>query len=147
MGENGGIRTGPPIAPRMTASAFFAALRASSVSGEPVASMEHWHHDVSQKLNRQCTGVIDRTYASEQMFLEIELDIGSLFLDNSKDLDNVIRKVLVGGTLQDQGNANLECFGGDFWPAVVASEDDNVVCIRHLERFLERIGKPRLRLE
>ena len=32
--------TGPPIAPRMTASAFFAALKASSVKGEPVASID-----------------------------------------------------------------------------------------------------------
>jgi hypothetical protein len=35
-----GKRTGPPIAPRRTASAFLAAVRASSVKGEPVASME-----------------------------------------------------------------------------------------------------------
>lgn len=33
-------RTGPPMAPRRTASAFLAASRASSVRGEPVASME-----------------------------------------------------------------------------------------------------------
>ena len=32
--------TGPPIAPRRTASASLAAARASSVRGEPVASME-----------------------------------------------------------------------------------------------------------
>ena len=35
-------RTGPPMAPRRTASAFLAASRASSVRGEPVASMEAW---------------------------------------------------------------------------------------------------------
>lgn len=35
-------RTGPPIAPKRTASAFLAAARASSVRGEPVASMEAW---------------------------------------------------------------------------------------------------------
>ena len=34
-------RTGPPMAPRMMASADLAAVRASSVSGLPVASMEH----------------------------------------------------------------------------------------------------------
>lgn len=34
--------TGPPIAPRRTASAFLAAASASSVRGEPVASMEAW---------------------------------------------------------------------------------------------------------
>lgn len=33
--------TGPPIAPRMTAFADFAAERASSVRGVPCASMEH----------------------------------------------------------------------------------------------------------
>lgn len=33
---------GPPMAPRRTASADWAALRAESVRGEPVASMEHW---------------------------------------------------------------------------------------------------------
>ena len=33
-------RTGPPIAPKRTASAFLAAVRASSVRGEPVASIE-----------------------------------------------------------------------------------------------------------
>lgn len=32
--------TGPPIAPKMTASARFAAVSASSVSGDPVASIE-----------------------------------------------------------------------------------------------------------
>lgn len=41
-GENGGGGgcTGPPMAPRRTASAFLAAVRASSVRGLPVASME-----------------------------------------------------------------------------------------------------------
>ena len=34
-------RTGPPMAPNRTASAFFAAVSASSVNGSPVASMEH----------------------------------------------------------------------------------------------------------
>ena len=37
-----GRSTGPPIAPRRTASAFLAAARASSVRGDPVASMEAW---------------------------------------------------------------------------------------------------------
>ena len=36
------LLTGPPIAPRITASADLAAVRASSVNGEPVASMEAW---------------------------------------------------------------------------------------------------------
>ena len=35
-------RTGPPMAPRRTASALLAAARASSVSGFPWASMEAW---------------------------------------------------------------------------------------------------------
>lgn len=33
-------QTGPPMAPRITASAFLAAWSASSVKGEPVASIE-----------------------------------------------------------------------------------------------------------
>lgn len=33
-------RTGPPMAPKITASAFLAAVSASSVNGEPVASIE-----------------------------------------------------------------------------------------------------------
>ncbi len=33
---------GPPMAPSMTASAFLAAERASSISGDPVASIEAW---------------------------------------------------------------------------------------------------------
>ncbi len=40
--ERDGRSTGPPIAPRRTASADLAAARASSVRGEPVASMEAW---------------------------------------------------------------------------------------------------------
>ena len=36
-----GVLTGPPIAPRITALAFLAAERASSVRGVPWASMEH----------------------------------------------------------------------------------------------------------
>lgn len=34
--------SGPPMAPRRTASADLAAARASSVRGEPVLSMEHY---------------------------------------------------------------------------------------------------------
>ena len=34
-------QTGPPIAPRIIASAALAALSAASVKGSPVASMEH----------------------------------------------------------------------------------------------------------
>jgi predicted S18 family serine protease len=39
-GGVGYVRTGPPMAPRRTASAFLAAFKASSVKGEPVASIE-----------------------------------------------------------------------------------------------------------
>ena len=42
-----GKRTGPPIAPRKTASAVFAAWRASSVNGEPVASIDACPSDIS----------------------------------------------------------------------------------------------------
>ena len=34
------LHTGPPIAPSTTASAFLAAASASSVKGEPVASID-----------------------------------------------------------------------------------------------------------
>lgn len=47
--ESRGRRTGPPMAPKRTASAFLAAARASSVRGEPVASMEAWNCFVSWK--------------------------------------------------------------------------------------------------
>ena len=47
--ESRAMRTGPPIAPKRTASAFLAAARASSVRGEPVASMEAWDRFVSWK--------------------------------------------------------------------------------------------------
>lgn len=38
--SGGRNNTGPPMAPRITASAFLAAVRASSVNGERVASIE-----------------------------------------------------------------------------------------------------------
>lgn len=41
-GSLGESLTGPPIAPRITASAFLAAVRASSLNGSPVASIEAW---------------------------------------------------------------------------------------------------------
>ena len=46
--EKRGKFTGPPIAPKMTASACFAAASASSVNGDPVASIEAY------KLLRLC---------------------------------------------------------------------------------------------
>ena len=50
-------RTGPPIAPKRTASAFLAAERASSVRGEPVASIEAWDSLFSWKgLARRVCG-------------------------------------------------------------------------------------------
>jgi len=59
-------RTGPPIAPRMTASDFLAASRASSVRGDPVASIEAWERnqhldlplDVSWACVRRREGVL-----------------------------------------------------------------------------------------
>ena len=43
--------TGPPIAPRMTASAFLAAMRASSDNGDPIASIEAF--EIFRWLNRK----------------------------------------------------------------------------------------------
>lgn len=39
------VRTGPPTAPRITASAPLAAMRAWSVNGEPVASIDACNHN------------------------------------------------------------------------------------------------------
>ena len=65
---------GPPMAPRSTASAFFAAVRASSVRGEPVASIDAWESLVAALVK----GLM-RTYTAEKVFLEVELHIGVLF--------------------------------------------------------------------
>lgn len=46
---------GPPMAPRRTASADLAAVRASDVRGVPWASIEHW------KISGECFG--GRVYA------------------------------------------------------------------------------------
>merc|ERR1712070_41975 len=79
---------GPPMAPRSTASAFLAALSASSV--------------------RLTSGIYRR--ASQVVLLKAKLDVIAALLDCSED---------------------LEAFGGDFWAAVVASKDYNVIG-RHL---------------
>jgi hypothetical protein len=69
------------MAPRRTASAFLAAVRASSVNGEPVASMEAWN---SQQLSFGC---VDRVYThtTKQVVLQIESDTAGL-LDDTEDL-------------------------------------------------------------
>lgn len=46
--------SGPPMAPRRTAEADLAAVRASSVRGVPWASMEHWGPSL---LVAECVGV------------------------------------------------------------------------------------------
>lgn len=76
-----GSRTGPPMAPSRTASAFFAALRASSVKGSPCASIEAWLY-----LSKCSFPVCLVTYSSEQMILEVEFDVLALFLYNLEDL-------------------------------------------------------------
>ena len=81
-------RTGPPIAPRRTASAFLAAARASSVRGEPVASIEAWTFNVSRET--MAGGALNErsvTYPAQQVFLEVELDLRSFFLYYAEDLD------------------------------------------------------------
>ena len=77
MGARGGDRTGPPMAPRRTASAFLAASRASSVRGEPVASIEALGHCQPTRL---ANGRIGHAYTAQQMFLEVEFDLRSFFL-------------------------------------------------------------------
>ena len=75
------LRTGPPMAPSRTASAFFAASRASSVRGTPLASIEAYLY-LSECSGSMCLV----TYSSEQMILKVELDVLALFLYNLEDL-------------------------------------------------------------
>ena len=53
---------GPPIAPRRMACALLAASRASSVSGEPVASIEQPPRRCSWKLNSRSGIFFSRTF-------------------------------------------------------------------------------------
>jgi len=87
--------TGPPTAPRITASAFFAADKASSVSGVPVASIEAWRTRnplISNSLRNRKTELstapnlriqLACTHPAKQVILELELDIISLFLNGA----------------------------------------------------------------
>lgn len=77
-------RTGPPMAPRRTASAFFAALRASSVRGDPVASIDAYRVLVSN-WPKKCRFEIV-TYTTEQLILEVEGSIVTALLDDAQDL-------------------------------------------------------------
>jgi len=72
------------MAPRRTASAFFAAVRASSVNGSPVASIEH-----CVCLSRSARLVQWYTYSAQQVGLEVELDILAALLDDLEDLSGV----------------------------------------------------------
>lgn len=78
IGSEGGDRTGPPMAPRRTASAFLAASRASSVMGEPVASIEALGRRQPMRL---ANGRIEHTHTAQQMILEVEFDLRSFFLN------------------------------------------------------------------
>jgi hypothetical protein len=77
-----GAPTGPPTAPRMMASAFFAASSVSSVSGLLCASIEHC----------VCQSCLDAsscaTYTTEEVFLEVERDI-RVPLDDLEHLSRV----------------------------------------------------------
>lgn len=87
--------TGPPIAPKMTASACCAAVSASSVSGDPVASIE------ACKVFRFCQiqrasivnvkGKKERasTHAAQQVFLKFKLNLRSLLRHHPENLDFV----------------------------------------------------------
>lgn len=77
-------QTGPPIAPRITASAVLAAVRASSVKGEPVASidacvaLQSWARKLFlTSLHRL------HTHATEQMFSKVEFDVRPLLRDHA----------------------------------------------------------------
>ena len=88
--------TGPPIAPKITASACFAAVSASSVNGEPVASIE------ACKVLRLCqslrtTSCLNAkrmkewvaTHTAQQVFLNIKLDLRLMFCYHPKNLQFV----------------------------------------------------------
>lgn len=81
--------TGPPMAPRMTASAALAALRASSVNGLPglsavfVASMHAFRFC---KRILKDDGLGKRTYSAEKFFLEMKAGFWLAFLKRSKNL-------------------------------------------------------------
>lgn len=83
-GDSGlGGRTGPPIAPRNTASASFAAWRASSVSGSPVLSIE--------ACDRSQCGIKKEifehpAYSTQQVLVKVEFHVGARFLNGAKDL-------------------------------------------------------------
>lgn len=74
--------TGPPMAPRKTASADLAVARASSVRGLPVASIEAcvW---VSQGWRKFGSSM---SYTSKQLVVEVELDFRLGLLDGFEDL-------------------------------------------------------------
>jgi len=68
----GGL-TGPPMAPRRIASAFFAAWIVVSVTGTPWTSIEHWK--VCQNIDSRPLKSEGTTYASKEVVLQIELDL------------------------------------------------------------------------
>jgi hypothetical protein len=77
----------------MTASAFFAAVKASSVNGTPVASMEAYtrgkFQSISEKKTREASDIENRrkkTYSAERVILEVESDVAAMFLDDAENL-------------------------------------------------------------
>ena len=76
------VRTGPPTAPRIMASAPFAAVSASSVKGLLCASIEHWEYVRQRRARHTLRG----TYSSEKVLLEVECVVRVL-LDHFEDFD------------------------------------------------------------
>ena len=108
--EQEGDLTGPPIAPRKIASADFAAARASSVRGSPVASIEHYNRIVSLGESKRSTDARLYTYPAEEMWLEVELDIWLVLCNCLKDLVGRVNQfasftIAHGGALE----THLDC--------------------------------------
>ena len=72
------MRTGPPIAPRRMASAAFAALSASSVKGEPVASIEACKRIQLSWFSGEWSW--GKAHTPQKMILKIKFDLWSFFL-------------------------------------------------------------------
>lgn len=83
--------TGPPMAPSRTASAFLAASRASSVKGDPVASIDAYPQFIVSKQTSiltlySCIG----THTTKQVVLKVDAEVITTLLNNTQDLTTKI---------------------------------------------------------
>jgi len=77
------------MAPRRTASADLAAVRASGVRGMPVASIEALcgvSKSICMKGGAVKVVLRANTHAAEEVFLKVEFEVGSVFFYDVEDL-------------------------------------------------------------